>query len=145
MLRLNLNTCPAWLDLHPGVRVRVLPITSALITEAVRDERLRALAADTDPEVRFVHFATAMAKVAIIGWEGVGDADGQPIEPSPEAIGALMDLHQINLAFRASYVAQGFLLADEKKGFAPLPSGTSEGAPDIAPDATASAPNVRPS
>lgn len=144
MLRLNLNARPAWLDLFPGVRVKVRPITSALITEAVRDADMQNLPADIDPDLRMVHFAKAMARVAILEWEGVADADGQALAPSADAIGALMDLHQINMAFRAAYVARGFLLAEEKKDFASLPNGTSAGAPDTAPAATEPVPNVRP-
>ncbi len=144
MLRLNLNTRPAWLDLFPGIRVKVRPITSALITEAARDPEMKGLPVDTDPELRFVHFAKAVAKLAILEWEGVGGEDGQVIDPTPEAISALLDMHQINQAFRVAYVSLGFLLADEKKGSAPLPNGTSVRAPDTAADATASAPSARP-
>ena len=37
-------------------------------------------------------FAKALARRAVLAWEGVGDADGKPIDPSPEAIDALLDI-----------------------------------------------------
>lgn len=142
MIRLNLKTGPAWLDLMPGVRVRVAPVTGMILTQAGKDAELIALDPDTDPDVRFMAFTKAVARIAISGWEGVGDADGNQIDPTPEAIGALMDLLQVNRAFAALYVAKGYVLADEKKGLAPLPNGTSAAAPDTADPATGSVPTV---
>lgn len=142
MLRLNLNTSPAWIDLWPGVRVKVLPITSALIAEAVRS--LTGLAPEAGPEVRFVHFTTAVARLAIVEWEGIGDIEGAPIDPTPEGISALMDIHQLNQAFRDLYVSKGFLLSAEKNVLSPLPNGTSVGAGNIADPVMESAPSARP-
>ena len=39
--------------------------------------------------------ARAMAGIAILDWEGVGDADGKPLPVSPEAAAALMDVWPI--------------------------------------------------
>ncbi|WP_371685775.1 hypothetical protein [Tabrizicola sp. YIM 78059] len=72
--------------------------------------------------------AKALARRAILAWEGIGDADGNPIEPSPEAIDALLDLWPAFEAFQTSYVAKGLLLDAEKNGSAPLPTGRSVGA-----------------
>ena len=139
MLRLNLQTKPAWIDLGFGIEVEVVPITTAIVTAALASPDVRDLPAETDKDVRYAAVVRAAAQAAITGWRGIGDADGNPVEPTPELIGALMDLYQVNQAFGAVYLAKGFLVADEKKGSAPLPNGTSAGAPDIAPDATGSA------
>lgn len=142
MLRLNVKTGPAWLDLGFGVRLFVAPITSAMIATAAKRLDLAELPGDADPEVRFIEFAKAIAQVAVIEWDGVGDTEGNPIEPTDDAVAALMDLHQLNLAFREQYVAKGFLLVTEKKGSAPLPNGTSEGAQTTAEPVSEPAPSA---
>ena len=50
----------------------------------------------------------------MLAWEGVGDADGMPIEPSPEAIDAALDIWPIFEAFQLTYVSKGLLLEQEK-------------------------------
>lgn len=142
MLRLNLDTKPTWIDLGFGVEVEVVPITTAIIAAGMAAPEVRGLPPETDTDVRFAALVKAVAQAAIIGWRGVGGADGAPIAPTPELVGGLMDLFQLNKAFGETYVARGFLVAEEKKGSAPLPSGTSTGALDIAPDATGSATHV---
>ena len=77
-------------------------------------------------------FAKALARRAVLAWEGVGDADGTPIEPSPEAIDALLDIWPIFEAFQLTYVSKGLLLEQEKNASAPSPSGPSAGASDTA-------------
>ena len=69
-----------------------------------------------------------MAGVAILDWEGVGDADGKPIPVTAGAAAALMDVWPLFEAFQARYVAKGLLLDQEKNASAPSPSGTSAGA-----------------
>jgi len=64
----------------------------------------------------------------VLAWEGVGDAAGTPIEPSPEAIDALLDIWPIFEAFQLVYVSKGLLLEQEKNASAPSPSGNSAGA-----------------
>lgn len=144
MLRLNLQTKPAWIDLGFGIEVEVVPITTAIIAAGLAAPEIRALAPETDADVRFAAVVRAVAKVAIIGWRGLGDTDGNPVEPTPELIGALMDLYQVNQAFGAAYLAKGFLVAEEKKELAPLPNGTSSEAKaqNTAADATGSAPSA---
>lgn len=46
MLRLNLACEPSWLDLVPGVRLRVAPLTSAILAEARASDTLEALVSD---------------------------------------------------------------------------------------------------
>ena len=55
---------------------------------------------------RAVAFAKALARRAVLAWEGIGEADGKPIDPSPEAIDALLDIWPIFEAFQLSYVSR---------------------------------------
>lgn len=141
MLRLIHPTKPHWLDLGHGVEVEVLPLTSALML-SVRAEMSRAIAADTrtaKPEAEeAMHLLTrAAARCAIIGWKGVGDADGNPIDVTPAHVDALMDVFQICDAFRDAYILPRLTLDAEKNGSSPAPDGTSAGAQTTAEGATA--------
>ena len=77
-------------------------------------------------------FAKALARRAVIAWEGIGDADGNPIDPSPEAIDAALDVWPIFEAFQLTYVSKGLLLEREKNASALSPTGPLAGASDIA-------------
>jgi pimeloyl-ACP methyl ester carboxylesterase len=129
MLRLNLSSGPEWLDLGHGVRVQVTPCTSAIMAAARGNDAVEALVAAGASETELaLGLAKAMAGIAILDWEGVGDADGSAIPVSPETAAALMDVWPLFEAFQARYVAKGLLLDAEKNAFAPSPSGTSVGA-----------------
>jgi hypothetical protein len=88
-------------------------------------------------------FAKALARRAVLAWEGVGDAEGTPIDPGPEAIDALLDIWPIFEAFQLAYVSKGLLLEQEKNASAPSPSGPSAGATDTAKPARKTAKTVR--
>ena len=128
MLRLDLTAEPRWLDLGHGVRLRVAPLTTALMVAARSDARVEALPEDAPDEVRALVFAKAIARRAVSEWEGVGDADGTPVPVTPEGIDALLEVWPIFEAFQAGYVAKGLLLDAEKNVSAPSPTGTSAGA-----------------
>ena len=86
MLRLNLASEPEWLDLGHGVRVRVLPCTSAIMAAARGSKAVEAMVAAGAAEAELaLALAKAMAGIAILDWEGVGDGDGKPIPVNPEA------------------------------------------------------------
>ena len=133
MIRLDLNREPAWLDLAPGVRVLVEPLTTALMMAARSDPGVEGLPETATDEDRALALGRALGRLAIRDWEGVGDADGAPIPPTPEAITALLDLWPLFEAFQLRYVAKGLILEQEKNASAPSPSGTSAGATDTAP------------
>lgn len=146
MLRLNLNPQPAWIDLFATIRVKVVPITSVLLATAYSSEAVQALPDDTPRDVRIAVLTKEIARLAIIDWEGVGDESGAKAVLTPEAVGCLMDMYQINKAFQFAYVAAGFLLQDEKKGSGPLPQHGSDRGPDpetIATTAPADAPSAQ--
>ena len=128
MLRLNLAREPYWLDLGLGVRVRVEPLTTALMVATRSDPVVEAVPDDATDEERAVAFAKALARRALLAWDGIGDADGNPIDPSPEAIDALLDVWPIFEAFQLTYVSKGLLLEQEKNASALSPSGPSAGA-----------------
>ena len=139
MIRINLSPEPQWLDLGHGVRLQLLPLTTALMVATRSDPAVQDLATDASNGSRAAVFAAALARRAVIGWEGVGDADGSVIAVSPEGIDALLSLWPIFEAFNLLYVSRGMLLDAEKNGFAPSPTGTSAGATAIARPAKARA------
>ena len=128
MLTLDLTNAPRWHDLAPGVRVQLRPLTTALMVATRADPAVDAMPEDASDEERALTFAKALARRAVLAWEGVGDADGTPINPSPEAIDALLDIWPIFEAFQLTYVSKGLLLEQEKNASAPSPSGSSAGA-----------------
>ena len=128
MIRIQLSPEPQWLDLGHGVRLQLLPLTTALMVATRSDPAVQDLAADASNDTRAAIFATALARRAIVDWEGVGDEDGNPLKVSPEGIDALLSLWPIFEAFNLHYVSRGMLLDAEKNGSAPLPTGTSVGA-----------------
>jgi hypothetical protein len=128
MLTLDLTNEPRWLELAAGVRVQLRPLSTALMIAARSDPAVADLPAETSDEVGAVAFAKVLGRLAILAWEGVGNAEGNPIEPTPEAIEALLEVWPVFEAFQLRYVSKGLLLEQEKNGSAPLPTGTSAGA-----------------
>jgi hypothetical protein len=129
MIRLDLKREPHTLDLGHGVTVTVAPLTSALLMAARQDPAVipppgeKSTTAD-----RALALIKAVGRLGVLAWEGVGDADGKPIEPSPERIDALLDLYPIAEAFERLYLGPALLLDAEKNALSPSPSGTSAGA-----------------
>lgn len=142
MIRLDLSRAPAWLDLGHGVRLLLAPMTTALMVAARADPALESLPAEASDEARALAFARAIAVRAVLDWEGVGDADGDPVPPTPEAIAALLDLYPLFEAFQLGYVAKGLALDAEKNASAPSPRGATAGASVTATPATGSAPTA---
>lgn len=127
---------PYWLDLLPGVRLKVRPITVAAIIGA-RQAAAEAMKTPDGQEI-FVGsaaFTRSLVRWGIVEWEGVGDADGSPVPPSPENIDALLELWQAFDAIDRVYVAPALILADEKNASSLSPNGTSAGAKATAPRA----------
>ena len=128
MLTLDLSNEPRWHELAPGVRVQLRPLTTALKVATRSDPDVEAVTDETSDETRALIFAKALARRAVLNWEGVGDADGNVINPSPEAIDALLDIWPIFEAFQLTYVSKGLLLEQEKNASALSPNGPSAGA-----------------
>ncbi|MDN2583971.1 hypothetical protein [Aquibium sp. ELW1220] len=136
MLTLDLTSAPRWVDLIPGLRVQLRPLTTALMVAARADPALDLAAVQSDDniggtvatEALALTMAKALARQAILDWEGVGDAEGQPLPVSPAAIDALLDIWPVFEAFQTIYVSKGLLLDAEKNVSPPLPIGSSAGA-----------------
>jgi len=128
MIRINLSPEPQWLDLGHGVRLQLLPLTTALMVATRSDPAVQDLATDASNDSRAAVFAAALARRAIVDWDGVGDESGTVIAVSAEGIDALLSLWPIFEAFNLHYVSRGMLLDAEKNGSAPSPTGTSAGA-----------------
>ena len=128
MIRINLSPEPQWFDLGHGVRLLLLPLTTALMVATRSDPAVQSLDADSSNDTRAAVFAAALARRAIVDWDGVGDADGAIITVTPDGIDVLLSLWPIFEAFNLLYVSRGMLLDAEKNGFAPSPTGTSAGA-----------------
>jgi len=128
MLRLNLARAPYWLDLGLGVRVRVEPLTTALMVASRSNPVVRGLPEGTSDDEIAVIFGRVLAERAILDWEGVGDAEGNPAAVSPESIAALLDIWPIFERFQMGYVAKGLELEQEKNASAPSPPGSTAGA-----------------
>ena len=136
MIRLDLSPEPNWLDLGHGVRLKLLPLTTALMVATRADPAVEDLDPEASNEARAALSAGELARGAVVDWEGVGDADGNALPVTPEGIDALLALWPIFEAFNLAYVSRGMLLDAEKNASAPSPTGTSVGAKPIARRAT---------
>jgi len=128
MIRLNLIATPQWLVLAPGLRLLVAPLTTALMVSARADPSIDALPDDAIQEDLALAMAKAVARRAVLDWEGVGDDAGNIVPVSPEGIDALLEIWPVFEAFQTQYVARGLLLDAEKNVFVPSPTGPSAGA-----------------
>ena len=152
MLRLTLKTGPEWLDLGHGVRLQVAPLTTAVMMAARKAAQGQIAlsdagdpdAADLDMDSIGLAMAKAVARIVVRDWEGVGDAEGNPVPVSPEGIEALLDLWPLFEAFQTLYVARAMILDAEKNASSPSPTGSSVGAATIARPARARARTAPP-
>ncbi len=128
MIRLDLSTNPRWLDLGAGLRLHVLPVTTAIMVAARNDPLVEALLEDASQEQMALVMAKAVARRVVTDWEGVGDANGKPVAITPEGIDALLDIWPVFEAFQTRCLAPHLMLETEKNVSSPLPSGTSAGA-----------------
>jgi len=116
MIRLNLSNRPEWLDLLPSLRVLVAPLTTALMVSARADPAIDGLTETSSQEDMALAMAKAVARRAVLEWEGVGDDDGNLVPVSPAGIDALLEIWPVFEAFQAQYVARGLMLDQENAG-----------------------------
>ena len=142
MIRLNLTAAPAWLTIAPGLRLQVAPLTTALMVSARADTAIEALPETAAQEQMALAMAKAVARRAVLDWEGVGDDAGDAVPITPEGIDALLEIWPVFEAFQTQYVAKGLILDAEKNVSAPLPNGPSAGATATARPAQGAAPTA---
>ena len=106
MLKLAFDREPFWLDLLPGVRVQFRPITVAaiLLARTAAADVLRAGGDDAMVKAGCA-FTRSLAHSGIAAWEGIGDADGNPVEPTKDTIDAALELWPLFDAIDRLYVA----------------------------------------
>lgn len=143
MIRLNLSTDPRWVDLLPGLRLVVWPVTTAVMAAARADAALDGLDPDAPKEVLAVAMAQAVARRVIIDWQGVGDEDGNPVPVTSDAINAALNIWPVFEAFQEQVLGPHLVLDAEKNASAPSLNGTSAAATDIVPPAPDAAPTAR--
>ena len=143
MIRLDLSSAPQWLDLGAGLRLAVLPVTTAVMVAARNDHAVEALPEGASKEEQALVMARAVARRVVTGWEGVGDASGNPVPVTPEGIDALLDIWPVFEAFQTRCLAPHLMLEQEKNASSPLPTGTSAGAAATARPARARARTAR--
>jgi hypothetical protein len=141
MIRLNLSRELAWTELAAGVSVQVRPIEAAFVAAA------RAMAVTKVPPPigknelliarRSQAFLVALGQLAIVAWDGVGDANDQPIAVTDAGIEALFELPPIVNAFSSRYFAPAVILDEEK-------NASTAGLTGIGVAVTATAPIAEP-
>ncbi|CAN1576882.1 hypothetical protein MCELHM10_04035 [Paracoccaceae bacterium] len=128
MIRLNLTAAPHWLELVPGLRLLVGPLTTALMVSARADLAIETLPEGATQEELALAMAKAVARRAVLDWEGVGDDVGNIVPVTPDGIDALLEIWPVFEAFQTQYIARGLILDAEKNVSAPSPTGPSAGA-----------------
>lgn len=109
MLKLTLPTEPYWVEMPLGVRLRIKPVTTAIVSAAqhraarLGREAAEAAGGELDPDMSrglaFVLMAKALARFAVEEWEGVAGADGAALPFSPDLAERLMDIESMASAF----------------------------------------------
>ena len=119
---------PEWLDILPGVRVQFAPIGIKAV-RAARTAAMAALQANRDDvEEAGDIFTREMLRRGILAWEGVGNAEGEPVPVSPEAIALFLSNPRAYEAADRAYVTPWVQADMEGNASAGSPNGTGAGA-----------------
>lgn len=135
MIKLSSATTePFWLDLLPGVRVKVRPISVASMLVAREAVGRIYLDEDkTDLSARAsITLVRELARRGIMEWEGVGTAEGEPASVTTETIDALLDNWPAYDALDALYATPALRRDEEKNELSNSPDGTSGEDPNTA-------------
>ena len=149
MIKLGKTTSSAsWIEMASGVRFKLKPLTTSLMMAARKHPlvvEIRDDAAELDDTSLAVPMACAVAELALEDWDGVGDEDGEPVDPSPAYIQQILEQnYPIFEAFQTKYVADGLHIAQEKKGSTRSLNGISAEEQSIASTAMSDATTVPP-
>ncbi|HEY1630797.1 MAG TPA: hypothetical protein VGF56_05745 [Rhizomicrobium sp.] len=140
MLKLDTGAAPFWLEILPAhsfmdggnlveipaQRTRFRPIDTPMVLAA----RMRASEAavahpQTAKAASSAAFTGIIAELGIVEWEGVGDKDGNPVEPTPENIASYLKNWRVFDEIDRKYVMPALSRHDEKNASAPSQNGTS--------------------
>ena len=115
LLKLGVGREPFWLDVAKGVRLQFRPISVAaiLLARSVAADVLQAGGDDASIKAG-VAFTRALSHSGIAAWEGIGDADGNVVEPSPDNIDALLEHWPVFDAIDRLYVGPALIRDVEK-------------------------------
>jgi hypothetical protein len=155
MLRLNLKKEPYWIELPASVRVKVRPLTTAVMSTAqsqvikqiitMREERKAdPLLPDVDDEQTRLGYSEsllikALARASIVEWEGVMQLDSDAVaEITDQTVNDLMDIWFIAQEFWKQYTSALSLLEAEGNESRLAPNGISAAGLDTAESATSS-------
>ncbi len=138
MLRLGIPREARWIEIGEGVRLRVRPATTALVVTARMRasrqlEQMRKAAEDAQaaglpfegpsPDDRdaaggwaFALMALNLAREVVEDWEGVGDADGNPVPFALEGLGEVLAHANLAESFFGQVMAGPDALDAEKNG-----------------------------
>jgi hypothetical protein len=140
-------TTPIWHQAHAFASRAILAFIEG---EEIRDdlgidrESMPDLAdPDAKEGFRQLLFAQALARAAILSWEGVLAEDGSPAPATPAAINELMLVHAFAECFVIRYTARIIRALDEGNASGPLPNGTSAKGPNTAGRAATRTPTAR--
>jgi hypothetical protein len=146
---------PQWfdLDLPQGrVRVQLRPITRAAVRRA-RELVGKAMLASETPDLAEIgeDMSAELLRGAIVAWEGIGDADGNPVPVTPENIELLLQHPDAFAVLNTAYCLPWYERDREKNASSGSPSGTGMAAmpgndivsSPVPPIATAAAPPAR--
>lgn len=135
MLKLNLKTEPFWISLPGKIKVKVTPISTAIMSAAQSNARIDFMALEEQQGaidsglrggINESMLIKAMARLAIVEWDGVYLADGETVAPvKRETIDQLMDIWLVAQDFFKEYVTQLRLVEFEGNDLAPAANGTS--------------------
>ncbi len=115
VLKLGVAREPFWIDVAKGARVQFRAITVAAILLA-RSAAADALQAGGDGAAvkAGVAFTRSLTQSGIVAWEGIGDADGNATDPTPDNIDALLELWPVFDAIDRLYVGPALIQDAEK-------------------------------
>ncbi len=117
MLKLNpAKATPFWIDITGGARVQVKPVTVVAIIAARQAAADAIKTTGEDAAMGIAAFTRSIARWGIVAWEGIGDADGEPVDLTPENIDALLEVLPAFDAIDRLYVLPALVGANEKNG-----------------------------
>lgn len=155
MLRLNLKKDPYWMDLPAAVRIKVRPLTTAIMSAAqsqvikqivaLREERKSdSVVPDVDDEETRLGLSEsllikALARGSILEWEGVMQPESDdPAPVSDQTVNDLMDIWFVAQDFWKQYTRSLSILEAEGNGLRLAATGISAAGLDTAESATSS-------